>query len=359
MSARPEDDPRWPAVRDSDPQADGRFVYAVQTTGIYCHPSCSARTPRPENVVFHPDATAAERAGFRACQRCLADQPPAATRRAQMVAALCRHIDASETAPTLAELGQRAGCSPSHVHRAFKAALGVTPNAYAAARRAARLERALGEAGTITDAIMQAGYGDASRFYATADARLGMSPTTWRAGGAGESIHVCTTPCSLGYALVAATPRGICAIALGDAPDALRAALDRRLPRATLIDGDGDFAALVERVIRRIDDPADDSPLPLDIRGTAFQQRVWQALTRIPPGETVSYGALARTLGAEGAARAVAGACAANPLAVVIPCHRVVRGDGGSGGYRWGLERKRSLLAREAAADPPTPGPRR
>ncbi len=345
------DDARWRAVRTRDPEADGRFVYAVLTTGVYCRPSCSARTPRVENVVFHPDPAAAERAGFRACKRCTPDGPSPAAKRSALVEAACRHIDACEEPPTLAALAAHLGHSPSHVRRVFKAVTGVTPRAWASARRAARVRRALDARATVTEAILEAGYGAVSRFYEAADDVLGMTPTAWRDGGAGETVRVCTRPCALGHALIAATARGICAVALGSDPAALRADFDARLPRVTVVEGDPPFEALVAAVLARIDDPVAGRALPLDIRGTAFQHRVWQALRRIPAGRTASYGEVARRLGQPDAARAVAGACAANTVAVLVPCHRVVRGDGAPGGYRWGVERKRALLAREAEPD--------
>ncbi|WP_211091354.1 bifunctional DNA-binding transcriptional regulator/O6-methylguanine-DNA methyltransferase Ada [Pseudothauera rhizosphaerae] len=274
---------------------------------------------------------------------------PAAARHAALVAELCRYIDAAETPPTLDQLAARAGLSAWHLQRVFKAATGLSPRAWAAARRAERLRTALAGGARVTDALYEAGYGSSGRLYEDADAALGMSPGQYRAGGRDAEIRFALGQCSLGAILVARSVRGVCAIALGDDPQALLDELQARFPAATLIGADADFEALVARVVGLVEAPATGADLPLDIRGTAFQQRVWQALRRIPPGETVSYAELARRIGAPAAVRAVAGACAANPLAVAIPCHRVVRSDGGLAGYRWGVARKRALLEREGA----------
>jgi len=340
-------DPRWAAVLARDPQTDGRFVYAVGTTGVYCRPSCGARTPRPENVSFYPTAAAAERAGFRPCRRCHPAGPPLAERHATLVATLCRWIEAAEVAPSLAELAASVPMSPSHLHRLFKAVTGVTPRAYAAAHRAGKVRDELTSRATITEAIYAAGYNSSGHFYAEAADLLGMTPGAYRAGGADTVIRYAVGACALGAILVAASERGICAILLGDDADALARDLRERLPRARLVGGDAAFAQLVATVVGFVDAPQAAFPLPLDIRGTAFQQRVWQALREIPAGTTASYGEIARRLGMPRAARAVAGACAANALAVAIPCHRVIRDDGGLSGYRWGIERKRALLERE------------
>jgi len=341
-------DPRWAAVLRRDPDADGRFLYSVRTTGVYCRPNCAARTPRPENVAFHETAADAERAGFRPCRRCTPDRPPLAAQRAATVAELCRFIDASDGPPTLAELAEHARLSPYHLHRLFKAITGLTPRRYAAAHRARRIRQELGRVESVTTAVFDAGYNSSGRFYAEADEVLGMTPKRYRAGGAGAEIRFAIGECSLGAILVAQSERGICAILLGDDPDALARGLQDRFPRAQLIGDDAGFAELVARVVGFVEAPRLGLDLPLDVRGTAFQQRVWQALREIPVGETVSYTELARRLGAPNAARAVAGACAANAIAVAIPCHRVVRNDGALSGYRWGVERKRALLEREA-----------
>ncbi|HJW23979.1 MAG TPA: bifunctional DNA-binding transcriptional regulator/O6-methylguanine-DNA methyltransferase Ada [Rhodocyclaceae bacterium] len=342
-------DPRWAAVAARSPEADGSFVYSVATTGVYCRPTCPSRLANPENVAFHATPAEAERAGFRPCQRCRPDGKPLTERQAAAVADLCRFIDAAEEPPTLAQLAARAGMSPSHLHRLFKAVTGLTPRAYAAARRAERLRRELDAGGTVTEAIYDAGYRSSGRFYEESGQVLGMTPGQYRAGGADVDIRFAVGQCSLGAILVAQSPRGICAILLGDDPETLVRDLQDRFPAARLEGGDAGFEEQVARVVGFIEAPRLGLDLPLDIRGTAFQQRVWQALGRIPPGETASYGEIARRIGAPAAVRAVAAACAANPLAVAIPCHRVVRTDGSLSGYRWGVERKRILLEREAA----------
>ena len=339
-------DPRWATVVARDPAADGRFVYSVGTTGVYCRPSCASRTARPEHVEFHPTAADAERAGFRPCKRCKPDQPSLAERHAAQVAELCRVIESAEQTPRLDELARHAGMSAYHLHRVFKAVTGLTPRAYAAAHRERRVRTGLDRAETVGEAIHAAGYNASGRFYAQQP--LGMTPTAYRAGGAGMSIRFAIGECSLGAILVAASQRGVCAILLGDDPDALARDLQERFPRAELIGGDAGFERLVARVVGFVEAPRRGLDLPLDIRGTAFQQRVWQALRQIPAGETVSYTQIAERIGAPESMRAVAGACAANCLAVAIPCHRVVRIDGGLAGYRWGVERKRALIEREA-----------
>ncbi|WP_438021599.1 bifunctional DNA-binding transcriptional regulator/O6-methylguanine-DNA methyltransferase Ada [Sorangium sp. So ce315] len=357
-AAAVEGDPRWAAVVARDASADGTFFYSVKTTGVYCRPSCGARPARPENVGFHPTAAAAERAGFRPCLRCKPDQPPLAERQAAQVAALCRLIEQSDEEPSLEELARHAGLSVFHTHRIFKAVTGVTPKAYAAAHRARRVRAALDKNGTVTEAIYAAGYGSGGRFYEEANRVLGMTPTRYRAGGANMDVWFAIGECSLGSILVAATARGVCAILLGDDPEELVHDLERRFPRARLLGGDAGFEQLVAQVVGLVESPRVGVALPLDVRGTAFQQRVWQALRGIPMGATASYAEIASAIGAPGAARAVARACAANALAVAIPCHRVVRNDGELSGYRWGVERKRALLDREASASTREPGTR-
>lgn len=344
------DDPRWAQVRARDPRADGTFFYAVKTTGVYCRPSCAARAARPENVSFHATAAAARQAGFRACRRCRPDEPALAERQAAQVAELCRVLAESDEVPSLDVLARRAGLSPYHLHRVFKRVTGLTPRAYAAAQRAERLRVRLGQGGRVTDAIYAAGYNSSGRFYAQSHALLGMTASRFRAGGAGLQIRFAVGECSLGSILVAATERGVCAIALGDDPEALVHDLERRFPRADLAGGEADFEQLVARVVALVECPGSADELPLDVRGTAFQERVWQALRAIPSGTTASYAEIAARLGQPRAVRAVAQACAANVLAVAIPCHRVVRSDGAVAGYRWGVERKRALLARERRA---------
>lgn len=343
-------DPRWAAVTARDTRADGQFFYSVRTTGVYCRPSCGARTPRPENVSFHATPEEAERAGFRPCKRCKPNEPPLARQHAALVATLCRHIECADSAPSLRDLAELAQMSPHHLHRVFKAITGVTPARYAAAHRASRVREELHRGGRVTDALHQAGYGSSGRFYEQSARVLGMTPTDYRAGGANTLIRFAVGQCSLGAILVAATVRGVCAILLGDDPDALVRDLQDRFPKAALIGGDADFEHLVAKVVGVVEMPKLGLDLPLDLRGTAFQMRVWNALRDIPPGETMSYAKIAKGIGAPRSARAVARACAANPLAVAIPCHRVVRRDGGLAGYRWGVERKRALLKREGGA---------
>ncbi len=341
-------DPRWAAILARDPAADEQFVYSVTTTGVYCRPSCGARRARPENVQFHPTAAVAEQAGFRPCKRCRPDQPPLSARHAAIVTGLCRFIEQAEHAPGLQDLADRAGLSTYHLHRVFKAVTGVTPRAYAAAHRAGRVRSELERSGTITDAIYAAGYASNGRFYAGSNQVLGMTPTRYRDAGAGLEIRFAVGHCALGAVLVAASDRGVCAILLGDDPDTLVRDLQDRFSRADIRGGDAEFERLVARVVGFVESPRLGLDLPLDVRGTAFQQRVWQALREIPAGETATYTDIARRIGAPNAVRAVAGACAANTLALAIPCHRVVRTDGTPSGYRWGVERKRALLDREA-----------
>lgn len=342
---------RWDAVRRRDRAMDGRFVYAVATTGVYCRPSCAARPARRENVSFFADPAAAARAGYRPCKRCRPDGPGRAEEQAAAIARACRLIEAAEAPPPLAELAEAVGLSRFHFHRLFKEATGLTPRGYAAARRAARLRDGLGAAGSVTEALYEAGFGSNGRFYEAAPAILGMRPTDWRDGGRDAEIRFALGQCALGAVLVAATAKGVCAISLGEDPAALLDEFQARFPKARLIGGDPEFEALVARAVALVEAPgAGGEALPLDIRGTAFQQRVWQALREIPAGTTTTYTELARRLGLPQAVRAVARACASNAIAVAIPCHRVVRQDGGLAGYRWGLARKQALIAREAGA---------
>lgn len=341
---------RWEAVRTRDARADGAFFYSVRTTGVYCRPSCAARLARRENVAFHESTEAAERAGFRPCKRCRPNEAALVLRQAAAIADACRRIEAAETPPSLAELAEASGMSRFHFHRLFKRITGVTPRAYAAAHRAARVREELGRSDTVTSALYNAGFNSNGRFYAASDAVLGMTPTRYREGGAGERIRFAIGRCSLGDILVAATARGVCAILLGDDPEALIAELEERFPKAELVGGDAGFERDVAKVVGLVEAPGRSTDLPLDVRGTAFQRRVWEALCAIPPGSTASYAEIAERIGAPKSIRAVAQACAANALAVAIPCHRVVRQDGGLAGYRWGVEKKRALLEREGAA---------
>jgi AraC family transcriptional regulator of adaptative response/methylated-DNA-[protein]-cysteine methyltransferase len=345
---RVETDPRWASVKARDRSADGTFVYAVATTGVYCRPSCGARLPRPENVRFFADGTEAVRAGFRPCKRCKADAPPLAERQAEQVAAMCRMIESREDVPSLDELAQSIGASRFHAQRMFKRITGVTPRQYAAEHRGRRVRDELRTSASVTEAIYAAGFESSARFYEQSNALLGMAPQTYRKGGEAQAIRFAVGQCSLGAILVAATERGVCSIQLGDDPQALIDALARSFPRAELVGGDAAFERWVAQVVALVEAPRVGLTLPLDIRGTAFQQRVWRALAKIPVGATITYAALADAIGAPRSVRAVAQACASNPLAVAIPCHRVVRKGGADTGYRWGIERKRELLAREA-----------
>lgn len=339
-------DSRWAALAARDPGADGQFYYSVSTTGVYCRPSCPSRPARPEHVQFHATREAAEAAGFRPCKRCRPDQPSLRERHAGLVAQACRMIEAAESTPCLTELARRAGLSVYHFHRVFKATTGLTPRAWAARQRVLRVRDELERSGSVTDAIVAAGYGSSSRFYEQQP--LGMTPSRYRAGGVDARIRFALGQCSLGAILVASSDRGVCAIALGDDPGILLRELQDRFPSAELVGGDAEYEQLVARVVGFVEAPALGLELPLDVRGSAFQQRVWQALRKIPAGSTMSYSDIAARIGTPKAVRAVAGACAANVLAVAIPCHRVVRSDGTLSGYRWGVERKRALLQLEA-----------
>jgi AraC family transcriptional regulator of adaptative response/methylated-DNA-[protein]-cysteine methyltransferase len=344
-----KNDPRWAAVVARDKTADSKFYYSVSTTGVYCRPSCAARLAKPENVRFHLTCRDAEKAGFRPCKRCKPDQRSFIEERATKVQGICRLIESAEQIPSLDRLAQAAGLSPYHFHRVFKAVTGVTPKAYAAAHRARRVRDELARGSKVTDAIYGAGFNSSSRFYAGSDQLLGMKPTDYRAGGANAEIRFALGECSLGCILVAASNKGVCAILLGDDPEVLARDLEHLFPRAELMGSDPKFEALVAKVVGLIESPAEGLDLPLDIRGTAFQQRVWQALCAIPSGSTASYTEIAEKIGLPNAVRAVANACAANRLAVAIPCHRVVRSNGALSGYRWGVERKRALIAKETA----------
>ena len=343
------EDDRWAAVQARDAAADGHFVYAVRTTGVYCHPSSTSRLPKRENVDFFDSAEAAEAAGYRCSRRAHGDQTSTAAKRAALIARACRLIETSETPPLLDALGIELGISPSHLHRLFKAETGLTPKAYSSAYRARKLREKLSSAdASITDAIYGAGFNSNSRFYEASEQLLGMRARDYRAGGAGAVIRFAVGQCSLGAILVAQSQRGICAILLGDDPDLLVRDLQDQFPKAEIIGCDGEFEQLVAEVVGFIEAPAIGLHLPLDIRGTAFQERVWRTLCEIPPGMTVSYAEIARRIGSPKAVRAVAQACAKNHIAVAIPCHRVVRRDGDISGYRWGVDRKRELLSREA-----------
>jgi AraC family transcriptional regulator of adaptative response/methylated-DNA-[protein]-cysteine methyltransferase len=349
LAARIVSDPRWAKIVARDKAADGSFYYSVKTTGVYCRPSCPARLARPENVQLYSTTAEAEAAGFRPCKRCKPDQPALAQQYAALVASTCRFIAEAEEAPDLETLARRAGMSRYYFHRIFKAVTGVTPHDYVVATRSQRVREQLEQSGTVTEAMYDAGYNSSGQFYETSSDILGMTPSHYRAGGTGTDIRFAIGECELGSLLVATSLRGVCAILLGDDPEVLIRNLQDTFPCANLIGGDEHFEQLVAQVVGFIEDPAIGLNLPLDIRGTAFQQRVWQAVRQIPAGSTVSYAEIAKRIGAPKAVRAVAQACGANSLAVAIPCHRVVKNDGSLSGYRWGVERKRALLQKEEA----------
>ncbi|QTF09761.1 bifunctional DNA-binding transcriptional regulator/O6-methylguanine-DNA methyltransferase Ada [Brenneria izadpanahii] len=343
-----DDDPRWLAVLTRDKAADGSFIYAVKTTGIYCSPSCASRLPKRENVLFFATAEAAQAAGFRPCKRCRQGLIPRDEQHARQIAQACRMIEQAERAPGLKELAKGVGLSPFHFHRLFKNLTGVTPKQYAKARRRRQVRKQLLKNNPITGVIQDAGYSPNGRFYAESNAQLGMTPKTFQHKGRGMTIYFAVGVCSVGDILVAESERGICAILLGDDPQQLVNELQDMFANAQLVGGDAGFEQRMAQVVGFVDAPSVGLTLPLDIRGSLFQQRVWQALRDIPIGETASYSDIAARIGSPAAVRAVAGACAANRLAVAIPCHRVVRQDGSLSGYRWGVERKRRLLAKEA-----------
>ena len=349
MAGFTSEEERWDAVARRDGAADGVFYYSVRTTGVYCRPSCASRHARRENVGFHLTCADAERAGFRPCKRCRPNEAGLAEQHAAAVAKACRLMENADATPDLDALAAAAGMSRFHFHRVFRAITGVTPKAYADARRWQRVREELPRSRTVTEAIYDAGFNSSGRFYERSAEVLGMTPTDFRAGGQHAAIRFACEECSLGMVLVAATEKGVCAILLGNDAATLRRDLEERFPRACLVPGDRDFQRTVAQVISFVEMPRMGLDLPLDVRGTAFQQRVWQALRAIPAGSRATYGEIAERVGAPKAVRAVAQACAANALAVAIPCHRVVRQDGALAGYRWGVERKRALLERETA----------
>ncbi|MCC7250758.1 bifunctional DNA-binding transcriptional regulator/O6-methylguanine-DNA methyltransferase Ada [Hyphomicrobium sp.] len=347
-TTNPADDRLWQAVVARDPAFDGMFYYSVASTGVYCRPSCAARLAKRENVRFHATCADAEAASFRPCKRCRPNEEVLRDTHAAKVAAACRLIERAEEPPSLEALAEAAGLSRYHFHRVFKAAMGMTPKAYAAAHRLKRIRETLHEgSSTVTAAIHDAGFNSASRFYAQSDGALGMTPSDFQRGGNGTEMRFAVGQCSLGAILVAATARGIAAILLGDDPDALVRDLEERFPKAVLIGVDQEFEDTVAKVVAFVEAPGTGLDLPLDVQGTAFQHRVWEALRQIPPGTTVTYAELADRIGKPAAVRAVASACAANRIAVAIPCHRVVRTGGALSGYRWGVARKRTLIERE------------
>lgn len=343
-----EQDPRWVQLVERD--AGARFFYSVRSTGIFCRPTCGSRRPRPENVRFHASVGDAERAGFRACLRCRPTEASLAARQAVLVADACRHIEQAAERPALEQLAARAQLSPHHFHRLFKAVTGLAPMAYADAHRAGRLRDGLSRGQSVTRAAQDAGFNSSGHLHTQSKALLGMTASRFRKGGVGAVVRFAVGECSLGAILVAASERGICDITLGDDPALLVQQLQERFAQAELIGDDADFARTIAIVIGFIESPGIGLSLPLDIQGTAFQQRVWQALRDIPVGSTLSYSELAARIDSPRAVRAVAQACASNRIAVAIPCHRIVRSNGDISGYRWGVERKRDLLDREQKA---------
>jgi AraC family transcriptional regulator of adaptative response/methylated-DNA-[protein]-cysteine methyltransferase len=346
-AAKTVGDARWAKIIARDRSSDGQFVFGVRTTGVYCRPSCPARTAKPENVEIFDTSEAARAGGYRSCKRCYPDGQSRDVENAALIEKTCRLIEASETTPKLETLAAEVEMSPGYFHRVFKAATGLTPADYAKAMRARRVRSELVTSNSVTEAVYGAGYNSSGRFYETAGKVLGMTPKSFRAGGAGEELHFAVGESSLGPILVATSAKGIAAILMGDDPNKLVEDLQDSFPNATLVGADADFESLIAKVVGHIESPTGRFDLPLDVRGTAFQQRVWKALAGIPTGKTASYSEIARKLGEPQATRAVAGACAANKIAVAIPCHRVVRSDGGLSGYRWGVERKTKLLDRE------------
>ncbi|WP_340611297.1 bifunctional DNA-binding transcriptional regulator/O6-methylguanine-DNA methyltransferase Ada [Xenorhabdus bharatensis] len=341
-------DKRWQAIVERDKNADNYFVYAVRTTGIYCLPSSTARLPKRENVIFFDNESDAKQHGYRPSKRLPGNQPEQEASNLAKIAQACRYIEQNEGHLTLENIANHIGMSPFYFHRLFKAKIGLTPKAYADAYRSQRLRDNLEQNHSVTEAILDAGFNSSSRFYEISSDLLGMTPKIWRAGGKGVQIYFALGICSLGHILVAQSKKGICAILLGNDPNKLLQEVQDKFPQAEFIGGDPQFEQIIAQVVGFIETPEVELKLPLDIRGTAFQQRVWLALREIPVGTTISYAEIAKRIGSPKAIRAVANACAANMLAVAIPCHRVVRNDGSLSGYRWGIERKRELLMREA-----------
>jgi AraC family transcriptional regulator, regulatory protein of adaptative response / methylated-DNA-[protein]-cysteine methyltransferase len=348
-----EHDPRWARIIARDKTADGEFWYSVSTTGIYCRPSCPSRQAHPRHVKLHETLASARATGFRACKRCDPDGIGLDGEHAALITKACHLIEQSEQELSLSELARAVVLSPGYFHRQFKARTGLTPKEYAAAHRARRVRSALAEGKAVTETIYDSGFNSSGRFYAKSTDMLGMTPSRYRDGGSRETIRFAVGESSLGPFLVASSEKGVAAILLGDDPEELVREVQRRFPKAALIGADRDYEELVARVVGLVEAPGLGLELPLDVRGTAFQQRVWKALQDIPAGSTASYSEIANRIGAPQSTRAVAAACAANSIAVAIPCHRVVRKDGSLSGYHWGVERKRALIDREAreAAD--------
>jgi len=345
------DDARWAAVAARQVSPEPAFVYAVRTTGIYCRPSCPSRLAKRVNVSFFASPEEAERAGFRACLRCRPQDASFVSRDARLIASACRTIETAEVPPSLEVLAGEAKLSPFHFHRLFKTLTGTTPKTYAKAHRAGRLRTQLGgPQGTVTEAIYDAGFNAPSRFYAASHDVLGMTPSAFRKGGEGTKIRYAAANSWLGLMLVAESEKGICFIAIDDSVEPLIEDLAKRFPKAGISEGDAAFKQKIAATVAQLERPGKGFDLPLDIQGTAFQQRVWAALRAIPAGETSTYSDIAKQIGAPKAYRAVAQACAVNKLAIVIPCHRVLRSSGDLSGYRWGVKRKQALLDKEKTA---------
>jgi len=346
----PDESTKWQAVLDRDAGADGRFVYAVSSTGVYCRPSCASRRPRRDRVEFFDTTDAARHAGFRACRRCHPDAGHTPDPWIEKIRRACVYLRNVEGHPSLATLAARLGGSPYHLQRNFKRLVGVTPREYAEACRLEAVKHGLRRGRDVTGAMLDAGYGSSSRFYERAAPKLGMAPSVYRRGGAGMSIRYAVVDSPLGKLLVAATTRGVCAVAMGDSDAQLSTALSREYPAATIAADAGGLARWTRTIVAHLEGRAPRIDLPLDVQATAFQWQVWQALAAIPYGETRTYAEIAKTIGQPRATRAVARACATNPVAIAIPCHRVVPASGGTGGYRWGAKRKKLLLSRERRA---------
>lgn len=347
----------WGAVRERAGEFDGLFYYGVRTTGVYCRPSCASRQPRRENVSFFALPEAARAAGFRACLRCRPDETTPRDAQAELVQSVCRLIGYElEERPDWSAIGEQLKLSRSHLERLFKKLIGITPRQYAEALRAERFRGAARAGRSVTDALYEAGYGSSSRLYEKSAEQLGMTPATYRKGGQGMKISYALAESALGLLLVAATDKGVCAVRLGDERSDLESELRAEFPRAEVQMDEARLGAEVRALLSYLAGQQPHPKLPLDVQGTAFQKRVWDELRRIPSGETTSYSEVARRIGQPTATRAVARACATNPVALITPCHRVVRGDGGLSGYRWGVERKRELLARERGAKKPADG---
>ena len=345
------DDERWQAVVERDRSAEGQFVLAVHTTGIFCRPGCPARTPKRENVTFFDTTTEAIRAGYRPCKRCKPTGESISEHQQHIVDEARRLIESSDTRMTLHELAAAVGMSPWHLQRLFKAQTGLSPAQYQSSHRSSRLRAGIAEAPSVTHALHDAGYGSSSQFYASATKELGMTPSVYRAGGAGQRIRYGIASTWLGYLLVAATDRGICSLQMGESEEEMRERLLATFPNAELVDDDDDFARTIEQVVAVAEHPGSFASIPVDAHGTAFQHRVWNALRQIPAGSTRSYSEVAEAIGAPNAVRAVAKACADNPVPLLVPCHRVIGKNGKLTGYRYGIARKQALLEREATGD--------